>query len=64
MPRAIYKELLDLVRPLITRQDTNFRRSISPEERLSLTIRYLTTGVYILTVSGKGRFLEKLLSFE
>ena len=47
MPPEIYKELLDLIRPLITRRDTNFRRAISAEERLSLTIRYLTTGDYL-----------------
>ena len=44
MPPGIYKELLELVRPLITRSDTNRRKAISCEERLSMTIRYLTRG--------------------
>ena len=44
MPPFVYKELLELVRPLITYRDTNYREAISAEERLSLTIRYLTRG--------------------
>ena len=44
MPPNLYKELLDLVTPLISYADTNWRESIKPAERLSLTIRYLTRG--------------------
>lgn len=51
MPPTVYKELLDEVRPLITYQNTNFRRAISPEERLSLTMRYLTRGDSVETLA-------------
>ena len=47
----IYKELLELVRPMITYQNTNFRDAITAEERLSLTIRYLTRGENIIPVA-------------
>jgi hypothetical protein len=41
-----YEYLLELVRPYITRKDTNCRRAISADERLLLTLRYLATGIY------------------
>ena len=46
MPKHVYKMLLELVRPYITYKNTNRRRAITAEERLSITIRYLTRGVY------------------
>ena len=45
MMPSVYKHLLELVRPHITYQDTHLRKSITAEERLSLTIRYLTRGM-------------------
>ena len=51
MPSNIYKELLDSVRPLISYQDTNYRRCVSPEERLSMTMRYLTRGDSVTSLS-------------
>lgn len=39
-----YNELLSLVTPLLLKQDTCMRKSISPHERLSATLRYLATG--------------------
>ena len=39
-----YQELLNKVKPLIERQDTNFRLCIKPGERLSITLRFLATG--------------------
>ena len=41
MPPDIYQMLLEKVRPLITKMTTNFRKPISAEERLTLTLRYL-----------------------
>jgi hypothetical protein len=41
-----FTELLSRVSPRITRQDTNMRQSIKPEERLALTLRWLATGLY------------------
>ena len=51
MPPTVYKELLDRVRPLIQYTDTNCRKCITPEERLSLTIRYLTRGDSVNTLA-------------
>ena len=36
--------LLKLVIPIITKIDTNIRRSISAEERLAVTLRWLASG--------------------
>jgi hypothetical protein len=46
MPPDVYEELLNMVSPVIRRQNTNFRMSISPEERLSMTMRYLALGMF------------------
>ena len=35
-----FEELLGMVEPHITKMDTTFRKSISPQERLALTLRY------------------------
>jgi len=34
-----FKYILELIHTLIMKQNTNFRRSISPEERLKVTLR-------------------------
>ncbi len=39
-----FKHLLQMVTPIIQRQNTNFRDAISPGERLMITIRFLATG--------------------
>jgi hypothetical protein len=44
----VFEEILDSIRPLIQRQDTNMRRCIPPEVRLALTLRYLATGNYFV----------------
>ncbi|XP_044133457.1 protein ANTAGONIST OF LIKE HETEROCHROMATIN PROTEIN 1-like [Bufo gargarizans] len=44
MNMASFDELLDRVSPRLARMDTYFRRSVSPTERLMLTIRFLATG--------------------
>ena len=44
MDEANYRQLLALLTPLIQKQDTCMRRSISPHERLSATLRFLATG--------------------
>lgn len=44
MDEETYVELLNMVTPLIKRQDTMMRLAITPHERLSATLRYLATG--------------------
>lgn len=39
-----FDDLLEKVRPTITKRDTNFRKAISAETRLIITIRYLASG--------------------
>ena len=39
-----YDELLEMIRPAITKQDTVMRQALSPEEMLSVTMRFLATG--------------------
>ena len=44
MSKERYDHLHELVQPLITKKDTHFRKSISSQERLIITLRYLSTG--------------------
>ncbi|XP_025203776.1 uncharacterized protein LOC112600693 [Melanaphis sacchari] len=44
MENHTFHELLDLVRPFIEKQNTIMRESISAEERLVATLRFLATG--------------------
>ena len=44
MDEGSYQELLRMVTPYIRKQDSNFRKSITPHERLSATLRFLITG--------------------
>ncbi|XP_066999876.2 putative nuclease HARBI1 [Anabrus simplex] len=39
-----YTELLQKISPLLRKQDTNYRKAISPDEKLLITLRYLATG--------------------
>lgn len=44
MDEETFAKLLNMVKHKITKSDTNFRKSISPEEKLLITLRYLATG--------------------
>ena len=44
MGEDTYMELLNLVSPLIRKQDTVMRKSISPHEKLTATLRFFATG--------------------
>ena len=44
MDGECYEEVLNLVKPMIVIQDTIMREAISPNERLSITLRFLATG--------------------
>jgi len=39
-----FNELLEIILPMNTKQDTVMRKSISPTERLATTLRFLATG--------------------
>jgi len=40
-----YQQIITLVSPLITYQDTHYRQAISADERLAVTLRSLATGI-------------------
>lgn len=44
MSSDTYCELLNMLRPYITKQKTNMREAISANERLAVTLRFLATG--------------------
>ena len=44
LPREQYHELLQLVTPLIKKEDTHLRDAVTPGERLTLTLRFLASG--------------------
>ena len=55
-----FEHLLGLVGGLLQKQNTNFKKSISPAEHLTLTLRYLATGdsqqtIYISYVFRIGK---------
>jgi len=45
MPPATFDLLLELITPMIKKEDTHFRKAIPPpQERLALTLHFLATG--------------------
>ena len=57
-----FDHLLSLVKPLITKEDANYRQSISPAERLALTIRFLATGESQISLSCSFRIGKSTVS--
>uniref|UniRef100_A0AAV2LWN7 Transposase Helix-turn-helix domain-containing protein n=1 Tax=Knipowitschia caucasica TaxID=637954 RepID=A0AAV2LWN7_KNICA len=50
-----FDDLLTRIGARITYQDTNYRRSIPAEERLSICLRFLATGDSYRTIAGSFR---------
>ncbi|KAJ8913488.1 hypothetical protein NQ315_013868 [Exocentrus adspersus] len=55
MTVACFDELLHLIENDIRKLDTNYREAISPEERLSIALRYLATGDTFYTIGHSFR---------
>ena len=51
-----------MVAPLIAKKDTNFRKAISPEERLAVTLRFLASGESQQSLSFSYRIGRSTLS--
>ena len=45
MTPDVFDRIVEAVRPYIKRRDTNFRKAITVEERVTITLYYLATGV-------------------
>lgn len=58
----LFKELLEMVTPLIQKKDTRMRRSIQPGLRLALTLRYLATGSDFKSTSFMFRVAANTIS--
>lgn len=41
---AAFDQLLEMVTPIIERQDTHLRKSVNPRKRLAVTLKFLATG--------------------
>lgn len=50
MDTASFQYLLKLVTPFIMKENTRMRESISPAERLALTLRHLATGDFLFHI--------------
>jgi hypothetical protein len=65
MSEEVYMELLNLVTPIIKKEDTVMRKAISSHERLSVTLRYLAAGRnyedLIFSVSISAQALGKII---
>lgn len=46
MNSNMFEDLVEKLTPLIKRQDTHLRKSISPAERLAVILRHLATGCW------------------
>lgn len=44
VPPVMFDELLDRLRPLITKQDTPYRKALEPGLKLAMTLRHLASG--------------------
>ncbi|XP_024870234.1 protein ANTAGONIST OF LIKE HETEROCHROMATIN PROTEIN 1-like [Temnothorax curvispinosus] len=62
MSADIFEDLVTKVTPLIQRQDTHLRESISPAERLSVTLRHLATGESQESLSMNFRLGQSTIS--
>ena len=57
-----FDHLLGLVSPLITKEDTNYRKAISAAERLALTLQFLATGESQVSLSFLFRLGKSTIS--
>ena len=55
MSPSTYEELLSFIAPKITKQSTQMRNPVGASERLSVTLRYLTTGDAQSTIAASFR---------
>ena len=62
MPHAKFLALVEVVGPLLTKQETHMRTCIAPNERLALAIGYLATGETFQSLSFQFRIGKSTVS--
>lgn len=62
MDHKCFNILLNLVSPIITKQNTNMRNAVTAEERLIVTLRYLATGREYADLRFSSAISPQLLS--
>ncbi|KAG0716812.1 hypothetical protein GWK47_008766 [Chionoecetes opilio] len=62
MSKDNFVKLLNLVSPLIRKQDTKLRKAVSPAQRLSVTLRYLATGESRRSLEFQYKIRHNLIS--
>ena len=62
MNTATFEELVEKLRPFITKQTTRLRKPISAEEQVAITIRYLATGESYESLQYQFRVEESTIS--
>lgn len=58
-----FENILSLVGGKICKKDTNFRKAITPTERLLVTLRYLATGDSFISLMYLFRISKQTISF-
>ncbi len=64
LSREALNEILALVGPSISKQDTHLRSAIKPSERLSITLRFLATGMQSVLIPGIFFFSKMILAMR
>jgi len=62
MDENCFKDILDYVRPHLTKQSTSLRQPIPPEESLSATLRYLATGNSFISIDMETKLSQPFLT--
>ena len=62
MPHAKFLALVEVLGPLLTKQETHMRTSIAPKERLAVAILYLATGETFQSLSFQFRIGKSTVS--
>jgi len=52
MTSDVFEDLVEKLTPSIKRQNTHLRESISPAEKLAVTLRHLATGLWNKFISN------------
>ena len=60
----LFDRVLELITPLIEKEDTHLRKAVPPDERLAVTLRFLATGEYTYPIRYANEQFEQGLDFR